>query len=724
MDKTALLGLRDDRNPITENYSSGYQITPAANLYPSETTKTIIVVENDKAVVGWIEGQLAHLGYKVIGLADPEKLAELLLTECPTAILVGSCGAIPQLTDDGSISVFRDKTATYCPIIQISGQDDFQSRLASVRSGYDGFLVKPIDSGDLFKMLNVLTDPILDAPVKVMLVDDDPIVSEMYSAILKADGMNTRCENNPESVVDRLPEFQPDVILMDVNMPECSGFELASIIRQNQKFAYIPIIFLTAVSNTKRRYAAIASGGDDFLDKSTAPEIISATVQNRATRSREIKRIMSQLIESETRFRTFAHSAKDAIISMDAAKRIVLYNPAANRLLGICGSEILGSPASRYVAEHDLEKFHGAFEQITFETESQESTNFVEIELLQRHGTPVPVELALTKWYVGEKIYYSAIIRDITLRKRGQEELLRHRNRLQEMVADATSKLRKKSMQLEAVLETEREVNQQQRQFISMASHEFRTPMAIIDGSAQRILRTNPDGTSELVKDRAQKIRNAVKRMNGLIESTLMAAVIDAGKQELNPEPYDMAGMIRAICEQHQEMSNTHSVRIDLEGFPKTVYADPIKMEQVFTNLISNAIKYSPNADLIEIEGSMERGKIILTVRDFGVGIPEADMPCMFQRFFRASTSSGIPGTGIGLHLVKNLIEMHDGTISICSEEDKGTEISVAMPVNGRVEMPLPKSKCSGNAMTLGKTGLSILADPIKPHSAEISGLK
>jgi len=254
--------------------------------------------------------------------------------------------------------------------------------------------------------------------------------------------------------------------------------------------------------------------------------------------------------------------------------------------------------------------------------------------------------------------------------------------------AKLSAQVRKAYEDLRQALTKERELNVLQRQFISMASHEFRTPLAIIDGAAQRLERRAKkfDNSVEIAK-RAVKIRGAVERMTRVMESTLTAASLDIGKLSISVEPCDMAKQLNDACQRQMELTGSHNISCDASGLPATIQADPGSLEQIFSNLLSNAVKYAPNAPEINVRAYSEDGEVVLSVRDYGLGIDEEDLPRVFERFFRARTATGIAGSGIGLNLIKILIELHDGSITLESIINKGSIFTVRLPVNGPEEI-------------------------------------
>lgn len=234
---------------------------------------------------------------------------------------------------------------------------------------------------------------------------------------------------------------------------------------------------------------------------------------------------------------------------------------------------------------------------------------------------------------------------------------------------------------LEQALRKEREMNDLHRQFVFMASHEFRTPLAIIDGSAQLISADPTNMNPQRVAKRIQKIRAAVNRMTSLIDSTLTATGLDAGKFEINCQPCDLRSLVRDVCDSFQDIAAGHDIICDLSELPAQISADRDAIERVFTNLISNAVKYSPANTKISLRGWQSEDKAIVAVTDNGVGISDADIPRLFSRFFRAETSVGTAGTGLGLCVAQDLVKLHGGFISVASQVGKGSTFTVTLPI-------------------------------------------
>jgi two-component system, OmpR family, sensor kinase len=236
---------------------------------------------------------------------------------------------------------------------------------------------------------------------------------------------------------------------------------------------------------------------------------------------------------------------------------------------------------------------------------------------------------------------------------------------------------------LEEQLAHEQRLALAQRNFVSMASHEFRTPMTVIDGHARRMIKMKDVMLREETAERAGKIRSAVLRMAHLIDNLLNSSrLIDGGAAHyFHPAELDMAPLLHEVCQLHREMVPTAQIAERIPSAPMQTIGDPKLLFQAFSNLLANAVKYSPNGGAINIEAGVVSGDIVVTVSDHGIGIPQSDLGRLFERYHRGSNVSGIVGTGVGLYLVKMAVDMHGGQVEVESREGEGSRFTVRLPI-------------------------------------------
>jgi len=262
-----------------------------------------------------------------------------------------------------------------------------------------------------------------------------------------------------------------------------------------------------------------------------------------------------------------------------------------------------------------------------------------------------------------------------------RQEMEQHRHHLEELVRDRTQELGEQKERLAEALQQQLELSGLQRQFVSMVCHEFRTPLAIIDGSAQQVSRRHDSIKPERLLGNVGKIRNAVVRLTNLIESVLDSARLEAGKLKFEPQTFTLSTLIEEACNNHRELNPGYEIVAEIDGSAGDIHADMAQLRQVISNMVANAVTYSPEGTQVWVRAAAaDDDQVLISVCDDGVGIPEAELPKLFDRFFRGSTSTGIVGTGIGLHLVKSLVDIHGGLIDVESTVDKGTVFHVTLP--------------------------------------------
>lgn len=265
------------------------------------------------------------------------------------------------------------------------------------------------------------------------------------------------------------------------------------------------------------------------------------------------------------------------------------------------------------------------------------------------------------------------LIRDVTDAHLARIQLLDHRDQLEATVKERTA-------DLEEALERETRLRELYKGFVSMVSHQFRTPLSIVDSSAQRMIRRGRGMSEEEIRERAGKIRTAILRLTRLVSSTLNAAKLDAGEIDFAPRRCDLGKLIVEACERQTETTPDRRFVMELDRLPDCVSCDPLLIAEVVTNLLSNAVKYSACPDPIEIVAEVDDTWIYINVSDSGVGIPDDERDKLFERFFRARTSVGVEGTGIGLHVARTIARMHRGDVISVPRQSGGSTFVLKIP--------------------------------------------
>jgi two-component system, OmpR family, phosphate regulon sensor histidine kinase PhoR len=225
------------------------------------------------------------------------------------------------------------------------------------------------------------------------------------------------------------------------------------------------------------------------------------------------------------------------------------------------------------------------------------------------------------------------------------------------------------------------------REFVANVSHELRTPLAIFQGYVENLV-DNPDTSLEDRTATYAVLEKHSKRLNALVEDLLILARLEARSDEMKCEPLDLAALIRETARDWSVRTGKKGVelKLDLADDLPEIHADRMRMEQILSNLLDNALKYTPNGNAITLGASRNGESLDFWVKDTGQGILSSDLPHIFERFYRAdkARSRDLGGTGLGLSIVKHIAQAHGGTVEAESAFGKGTTVRVRMPVPGK----------------------------------------
>ncbi|RYD23055.1 MAG: PAS domain-containing sensor histidine kinase [Verrucomicrobiaceae bacterium] len=363
--------------------------------------------------------------------------------------------------------------------------------------------------------------------------------------------------------------------------------------------------------------------------------------------------------ESEKKFRTLFESSSQGVMLHDENHFFSEVNPAAARLLGRRPDELIGMHPSELAP---LYQTNGELSETVARREIGKclETGLAQFEWTHNHkkGHEMRLEVTLNSIPHGEKNVMQAIITDISERKRAELELKRS-------------------------LERERELNQLKSNFVSMVSHEFRTPLGIIQSSAEIL----DDYLEQLeAAERTEQLQSIIKnsrRMAGLMEDVLLLGRLDSGRMEFAPRPLDLAALCRRLVD--EVLSSTDGrcpIGFSTSGLPDELMADERLLRHMLINLLNNAVKYSPDVQPVAFRAAVRNGTLEFLISDHGIGIPEEDLPGLFEAFRRGSNVGQTPGTGLGLVIVKQSVGLHGGEISVDSRPGAGSAFTITIPLS------------------------------------------
>ncbi|MEM6964042.1 MAG: PAS domain S-box protein [Bacteroidota bacterium] len=298
----------------------------------------------------------------------------------------------------------------------------------------------------------------------------------------------------------------------------------------------------------------------------------------------------------------------------------------------------------------------------------------------RKDQTSYPVEVHLQYSKIGYRPVFVAFTLDISERKKYERKLLEYSDQLEQKVIERTFKLQESEAKLKIALEKEKQLGELKSRFVSMASHEFRTPLSSILSSANLIGRYEKEEQQINRMKHVHRIESSVKNLSGILNDFLSLEKLESGKVRWHPVALDFEEYIGQVIDEVTLIAKGEQKIIHEHTGASTVFADEHLVKNILINLLSNAIKYSPDDKVVELVTESQDGHLSIKVRDYGIGIPEEDQKYMFTRFFRANNVMNIQGTGLGLTIVKRYLDLMNGKIWFESTQGEGTTFFVEIP--------------------------------------------
>jgi PAS domain S-box-containing protein len=394
----------------------------------------------------------------------------------------------------------------------------------------------------------------------------------------------------------------------------------------------------------------------------------------------------------EQYFTSITTESADAILSLNTDGIIQSWSRGAEQIFGYTSAETVGKHFS-VIVPNDLIA-QGEIERLADMVARNGYIRNYETERITKAGQRVSVDITRTLITDGERVIgFSAIIRDITARKRAETEIRQLNRQLEARVAQRTRELeqadhelRRRNAELERANKELKELDLLKSDFISMVSHELRAPLTNINGALELLnAESPPHPLLAVVTDQAA-------RLTRFVQSVLNVSRIEAGALSYRFAPVDLQPLLHKVVNDFAAHSPLHHISVSGDPTTLNVWADRDRIEEVLTNLIDNAIKYSPRGGEIRIEArradaSDSAGRtgpcVVVSVSDQGIGIPEAELSRIFDRFYRVDRhdSREVYGHGMGLYIARRLIESHRGRLWVESEPGRGSRFSFALPV-------------------------------------------
>ncbi len=390
-------------------------------------------------------------------------------------------------------------------------------------------------------------------------------------------------------------------------------------------------------------------------------------------------------------------TAIDGIITIDNRGRIESMNPSALKIFGYKKEELTGRNISVLMPEPDKSRHDGYLLNYQSTGEKKIIGKGREVKGLRKDGSLFPFRLAVSEVQYQDRVIYTGFIHDLSKEKEAEQFLKKYTIELEELVENRTKSLKKMLHELEVAkeeanvsLEKEKALNRMKSRFVSMASHEFRTPLSSMQLSAVLIEKYLQTSDNLQILKHLHKIKTAIGSLNSILNDFLSLEKLEAGIVSANYDSFDIVKFSEELTEEMQLITKEDQIIIyQHTGSENDVNLDQNLLRNCLMNLISNAIKYSGERTLIEFSTAISEDQYVFSVKDNGIGIPEEDQSGLFQPFFRAHNTGNIPGTGLGLNIVQRYVNLMDGKIHFESKSGKGTEFTLSFQKNSVNNTPI-----------------------------------
>ncbi|PWT77581.1 MAG: PAS domain-containing sensor histidine kinase [Bacteroidetes bacterium] len=394
-------------------------------------------------------------------------------------------------------------------------------------------------------------------------------------------------------------------------------------------------------------------------------------------------------------------NATEGIVLTNGEGNIVLINPSALKLFHYELKDVLGMPIETLIPT----RFHSAHSNYRKDFYQHPSNRAMghgrELYARTKDGSEFPVEVSLSYYSHQKELFVIAFIVDITLRKESEKAMLNQKKKLEAITEDmrklnfeletkveqrtlilreALQELEKSQKELNEALNKEKELNEIKSRFVSMASHEFRTPLSTILSSAALISKYTKSEDQEKRDKHTKRIRDSVKHLNELLEDFLSLGKLEEGRINAHGGDFSISEFAdETVDEMKTILKDRQQIHLNCSGADHFV-SDKRLLKNILINLISNSVKFSPERGGIWLSMENHDEELEIIVRDEGVGISESDQQHLFSSFFRGANANNVEGTGLGLHIVKRYIELLHGNIELQSQLHKGTTITMKIP--------------------------------------------
>ncbi len=490
-------------------------------------------------------------------------------------------------------------------------------------------------------------DEIMEKP-RVLVVDDSPIVRAMCVETLEKHDLEVLTAKNGQEACHFVFNYQPDVVMMDLVMPVMNGMSAIRLLKSHYQTQHIPIIVFTSESSLEEKVNALEAGANDFLSKDADEAELIARVKSLL----RVKRLEDSLLQEKIKLSSILNDLAEAVVILDTTDRVILSNNAASNLLNI-PPELVGTLGVEKLVE-ESDKADDLMEEL-----KQDRLINYTLERETSYGRKTfkvssnPVYLSY-----GETLGKALVFRDVT---------------------------------------KEIEMEKMKTDFYSMIAHDLRSPISVITGYSSLLLDGKAGNLERVQREFIEAMQTRALSMLKLVDEFLTVSKFEASFISLDLAEVNVNDLLEEVVKSLSLIASNKQISVEFkkkERIPK-IQADSHKLQKVFSNLLDNAIKYTPEGGSVKINIRRLSSAVRVEVKDSGIGIGKEELKFVFERFKRTHTAKErkIKGTGLGLTIVKEIVNAHKGKVTVESEVGKGSTFIVTLPIGKKKRKKAKETK-------------------------------
>jgi len=474
---------------------------------------------------------------------------------------------------------------------------------------------------------------------RVLVVDDEKRIRDGCQKTLKLEGFEVSSVESGILGLEILEQEHFDIILLDLMMPGLSGMEVLARVKVLHPETIV--IVITGYATLEHAIEAMKKGAFDFIAKPFSPE----ELRNVVSKAIQFIRTLEDIVTEKSRMRVLINQLSGGVMATDAQKNVALANPAFLRMMDYRG-EAIGQPVSEIVRNKELNQMINRALSMP-ETEFAELTAELELEGKgDDEETMLGVRCAPFRDQLGRNLGTLTVLLDITAQKK---------------------------------------MDQLKSDFVSMVAHEIRSPMNTVLAQLKVVLDGLAGDVTQKQEEILRRSSDKIKSLADLSTELLDLARIESGLITQEKERLDIVEIVSDQVTFYQAAAQAKNIKLELHQPTalSPMIGNKYNMEEVFSNLISNAIKYTPEGGEVTVSAADEGKYLCISVRDTGYGIPEDEIDQVFERFYRVKNDKtrNITGTGLGLAIVKSIVSAHNGMVRVESKPEQGSTFYIYIPI-------------------------------------------